>query len=110
MMHWAFFKYLDKRCKITTDLTLLPHLGLRVPPVHKVALLIELPALVVEAVGDLVADHPADRSLVQTIAREEDSLQDSRRELDRVLKRRVERVYNCWSSMSHRVCLVHLLP
>ena len=37
-----------------------------VPPLLQVAVLVELPALVVEAVGDLVTDHHTDPTVVQT--------------------------------------------
>lgn len=36
-----------------------------VPPLHHVALLVELPSLVVEAVGDLVANDHADAPVIQ---------------------------------------------
>ena len=52
-----------------------------VPPLHHVAVLVELPALVVEAVGDLVADHHADAAVVQRLGkvlRVEQRLQDTR--------------------------------
>ena len=51
--------------------------GLRLPPVPEVAVGVVLPALVVEAVRDLVADDPADAAVVQVrgpILVEEDAL------------------------------------
>ena len=44
-------------------------IGLVVPPVFVVAVLVELPAPVIEAVCDLVSDHEADGSKVQIAAK-----------------------------------------
>lgn len=59
-----------------------PFLRLLRPPVHQVAGLVELPALVVEPVRDLVADHEPDGAVVhvpRTVAGEERALQDAGR-------------------------------
>ena len=66
------------------------------PPVAQVAVGVELAALVVEAVGVLVADHDTDRAEVDRVvgaAVEERRLQDSRREDDLVVARVVVRVH-----------------
>jgi len=50
------------------------------PPVHQVALLVELSALVIESMGDLVTDYEPDGAVVhvpRTIAGEERALQDT---------------------------------
>jgi len=60
------------------------------PPVAQAALAVELAALVVEAMADLVADHRADRPVVDRVVRlhvEERRLQDRSRENDLVLGR-----------------------
>ena len=89
-MHCAFFRYLGSQEVKSKDSTEIPLLGLRMPPVNKVPLLVKLSSLVVEPVRDLVTNHPTDRSVVHvlgSVAREEDSLEDASRELDRVLER-----------------------
>ena len=56
---------------------------------------VELSALVVEAVCDLVADDPADGAVVhvtRSIAGEENALENSSRKLDGILQGAVERV------------------
>ena len=70
-----------------TDDALFPPLevdrGLVVPPLVDVAEVVELSALVVEAVGDLVADDDADAAVVQRLREVlvvERRLQDSRGE------------------------------
>lgn len=40
-----------------------------VPPLHHVAILVELATLVVETVGDLVTDHYADTSVIQGLGK-----------------------------------------
>ena len=59
------------------------------PPVEKVALFVKLPTLVIEAVSNLVPNHPANGAVVHVLgplAVEEDSLEDAGRELYGVLK------------------------
>jgi len=58
-------------------------LCLRFPPVHEVAVLIELPALIVEAVSNLMANDKADSTVVHVtrpIVAEECALQYTRGE------------------------------
>ncbi len=60
------------------------------PPVAQLAVAVGLAALVVEAVGDLVADHAADAAVVDgrvAVRIEERRLQDRGREDDLVLGR-----------------------
>ena len=72
---------------------------------------IELPALIVKAVGDLVADDPADGAVVHVprpVAREENALKNSGRKLDRVLERAVERVHDGGLAVTNPVGFVDL--
>ncbi|VXC06622.1 hypothetical protein BREVUG8_90154 [Brevundimonas sp. G8] len=71
-------------------------LVLRRPPVAQHAVAVGLGALVVEAVADLVADHPADAAIVDrriAVRIEEGRLQDRRREDDLVVGRVVVGVH-----------------
>lgn len=71
-------------------------LRLVLPPVPGVANLIKLGADVVEAVGDLVADHVADGAKVEVlrpVVVEEDVAEDARGDDDRVRLRPVEGVH-----------------
>ena len=66
------------------------------PPVLQAAVRRELAALVVEAVGELVADHPAGGAVVDRVVRgeiEEGRLEDARREVDVVPQRVVVGVH-----------------
>lgn len=58
-------------------------LCLRFPPVHEITVLIELSALIVEAMRNLMANDKADSTIVHvtwSIIAEERALQDTRRE------------------------------
>ena len=86
--------------------------GLRLPPVPEVAVGVVLPALVVEAVRDLVADDPPDAAVVEVgrpVLVEEDPLEDPGRELDGVLDGAVEGVDDGGVGVPLPVRLVHLL-
>src|SRR5688572_7546746 len=70
---------------------------LRGPPVAQVAVLVEAPAAIVEAVRDLVPDHHADPAVVGRVVGgqvEEGRLQDRRGEDDLVVGRAVERIHD----------------
>ena len=72
---------------------------------------VKLSTLVVESVCDLVPDDPPDGPVVHVarpVVGEEDSLQDSRRELDRVLQGAVERVHDGRTAVTNPVSLIHL--
>jgi hypothetical protein len=59
-------------------------LGGCLPPVNEVALLVELPALVVKSMGDLVSNHKADGTIVHVpgaVVGEEDALENASGEL-----------------------------
>jgi hypothetical protein len=59
-------------------------LGGLLPPINKVTLLVELPALVVEAVSDLVSNYEANGAVVHVpgaVVGEEDTLQNAGWEL-----------------------------
>ena len=66
---------------------------LRRPPVREPALRVELAALIVEAVADLVPDRRSHRAVVRRAGArriEERRLQDRRREVERILQREVD--------------------
>src|SRR5262249_48892935 len=69
------------------------------PPVGKPPFGIELAALIVKAVTDLVPDDCAHRAVVMRRVRgriEEWRLKDRRRKIQRILKWQVHRVYGLW--------------
>lgn len=66
--------------------------GLVLPPVMQVAVLVELPALVVEGVGQLVPHHDAHTAIVETVGKRrvvKGTLQDASGKYHLVLRRRV---------------------
>ena len=72
---------------------------------------IKLSSLIVETVGDLVADDPSDGAVVHVarpVAREEDALQNSGRKLDGILERAVEGVHDRRLPVADPICLVDL--